>query len=187
VDEVETPREQQGTVRVAFWFRLLGYICSGVSIFSLAHRYYSFGVGKIVGDLVRFYKALAYPFVEAAYTALAYLLSLISITLPHPNPDMVVLYLLLGAALGRAQQVIIPEHWTSAVITNIYSICLWPITAREHIRAIWRERRGINDYSRRVRDFYKGSLLTWAAQIVYSLLAFAVLFLINAAGPSIGL
>jgi len=83
------------------WFEALGVILGGFSLFSLVQKLFGFGLASILKDLINFYRAVFYPIADAITSALQGTFALLSIQFPHIPQDIVVTYVLIGAALCR--------------------------------------------------------------------------------------
>ena len=84
-----------------FWLQSFGACLGGISMFSLAQRYYSLSFLKVVGDLLAFYRAISEPIGHAVNIALLWAASKIGVVFPPVQHELIVLYLLGASAIWR--------------------------------------------------------------------------------------
>jgi hypothetical protein len=154
-----------------FWFAWFGVLIGAVSIFSMSQTAFGFGLAQIFKDLIEFYRAAFHPVADFVTSGLRWLLSLLSIPLPYISPDIVVTYILIGAAFFRftftpATQ-LVPIN---PVIYFLLHSLIWPHSLIRMLIKIYRKNHWM--------DRKAGYL--WLLEIGKMVLGFVALFVTNA-------
>jgi hypothetical protein len=86
---------------MAFWFRWGGILLGAMSLFSLIQKLYGFGLAPVFKHFVAFYRAAFYPLADIIIGGMTWLFALAGLRLPQISSDIIVIYVLVGAAFFR--------------------------------------------------------------------------------------
>lgn len=180
------------------WFQLVGILASGMSLFSLAQKYWRFGLSPLMTDVVSYYRAIVHPiFGPIALWLGQYLPKLIA------DPDFLFAYAIGGSAACRLASksflrgaerahrragVVSPttaERMRLAVISVIVAspwMLLWPLGALVNLVCVTHPSIAgvLVD-----RDGVLAEGAEWVKQVLYVVFAFLAYFALNAYGPSL--
>lgn len=172
-----------------FWFLWLSRLVGVLSVFSLAQRYADFSVARLLDDLLTLYRQLFHPVAEWIWAAVSHVLSLVWIKVPAIPPDVVVVYLLLGAGLARytkTEHALGKAKSPQGILASVVVALLWPLLFLFFMNAHRAKDALDSDRYAKLMERRDANLKGWALELVFIVAAFFVLFLLNAAGPSIG-
>jgi hypothetical protein len=86
---------------MGFWLRWFSILLGAISLFSLAQKLGHLDLAPIFKDMLNFYRAMFHPIADTITSSLRWVLALVSIKLPQIPADVIVMYFLIGATLGR--------------------------------------------------------------------------------------
>ena len=156
---------------MSFWLRAGSILLGAISLYSLVQRLFGFGLAPIIKDIVSFYRAMFHPIANTILGGLQWLVHLVGWRLPHIPSDVVVVWVLVGAALVRgvisgALKNRLKKIGVGGVFLFLLLFLAWPILLPVMLKAYY-----TND---------DDAILYWIKEIVSVVVVFFVIFGTNA-------
>lgn len=159
---------------MGFWFRWFGILLAAISLFSLTHKIWTFGLSPIFSDMLAFYRAVFHPIAETIINGFKLTLNLVGIALPHIPADIIIIYALIGSAFLRFALRRLPDGGeylpgASEMLLLVGGAIIWPLVFVFAMGEIWN--KGI-----------KANMVIyyWIMEISISFFTFVIIFATNA-------